>query len=522
MREWTKLLGCLTAGAMAFAAMPSCRDRQDSVRSDLEAAGYQLTSADWFRAIRANDVPALKKFIAGGFAPDSKDDSGDSGLHAAAAAGARDSADFLLNKGLGIDGRGAAGRTPLMAAILGNQTTLVRWLIRQGADPRVKDDEGFTPLMIAVREGKSGSVAELAPHQRENLDAAILLAALLGQSQEIDTLTQYGASVYAKMEDGRTPLMVAAQNGHTDAVKLLLDLGSSRFSSDSAGKTASDLATEAGHAEIAELISREPLPEDFALETPAQVAEEMESFVDAAIAEAPAQVEQESPGGSAVAGTGKSAGTSTQPLRRAAATIEGATLSRAVSPTPDSAVVRSVNPSQATALPASSGSAGFPHPPLVMRHYREREIPVRVETVEGATATLSLGSLSKSGGRVVKLQAGDSIPGTRLEIIRVQRRMKDSKLNLGQAMEVSVVEVRDTSTQSTRKWISGVPAIGHDPVALVEDAASGQRYTATPGQRFKSEDGAEFIITDVRPNQLIIEDAATGAVQTIPLRGPRG
>jgi hypothetical protein len=100
--------------------------------------------------------------------------------------------------------------------------------------------------------------------------------------------------------------------------------------------------------------------------------------------------------------------------------------------------------------------------------------------------------------------------------------MDDSKLNLGQPMEVSVVEVRDSASGASREWISGVPVSAHDPVALVEDAATGQRYTATPGQRFKSADGAEFIVSDVRPNQIIIEDAATGAVQTIPLRGPRG
>jgi hypothetical protein len=57
---------------------------------------------------------------------------------------------------------------------------------------------------------------------------------------------------------------------------------------------------------------------------------------------------------------------------------------------------------------------------------------------------------------------------------------------------------------------------------LIEDSATGRRYTATPGQKFKSADGATFIISDVRPNQIVIEDTASGAVQTIPLRGPRG
>jgi hypothetical protein len=154
-----------------------------------------------------------------------------------------------------------------------------------------------------------------------------------------------------------------------------------------------------------------------------------------------------------------------------------------------------------------------------MRHYRERELPVEVSTVEKETATLAIRGSSR---REVKVRAGDIIPGSNLVVMRVQRRMEDSKLNLGQPMEVSVVEVRDNATGATRSLISGVPANAHDPLALVEDSSTGRRYTAKPGQRFKSKDGAEFIISDVRPNQIVIEEAASGATQTIPLRGPRG
>jgi ankyrin repeat protein len=524
MRMSPKLLWCLLAGALALAGTSSCRKPAEAVKSDLEQAGYSLTLADWFRATRGNDVPALKKFIAGGFAFESLDESGDSALHAATAAGAQDSADFLLDRGIPIDKPGALDRTPLMSAVLADQTAMVRWLLRQGADPRLKDQEGFSPLMLAVREGKPGSVAELTPYTRENLDAAILLAALVGQTDSIDTLTNYGASVYARMEDGRTPLMIAAENGHADAVKLLLDIGASRFSTDATGKTAADLATEAGHAEIAAIISREPTAEDLALESPEQVAKAMDAFVDAAIA--PGAPEDAAKPATTSTDTQASPTNPTPPV--SSRPIDGQTLSAAVAPSaiasnPGSPAAPN-EPADASAIPAASPTSPdtFALPPLVMRHYREREIPLQVRSVEGETATLALPAASGSPTHEVSVRAGEALPGTRLKVVRVQRRMENSKLNLGQAMEVSVVEVEDTTTQTRREWISGVPAIGHDPVALVEDAATGQRYTATPGQRFKSADGAEYIISDVRPSQLVIEDVATGAVQTIPLRGPRG
>jgi hypothetical protein len=85
-----------------------------------------------------------------------------------------------------------------------------------------------------------------------------------------------------------------------------------------------------------------------------------------------------------------------------------------------------------------------------------------------------------------------------------------------------VVEVRDDLTGTAREWMAGLPCSAHDPAALLEDSATGQRYTAVPGQRFKSEDGGEFQISEVRPSQIVIKDLNSGAVSTLSLRGPRG
>ncbi len=483
----------LIAGSLI--AFPSCKRRAEAVKSDLSEAGYHLTSEDWFRASRGNDVAALKKFVSAGYATDTRNAEGDSALHAAAAGGAQGSADFLLNHKLAIDVRGDSERTPLMAAVLADQTDTVRWLLHQGADPNLKDHEGFKPLMLAVREGKAGSVGELAAYDREDLDPALLLAALVGRVDVIDALTNFGASVYARMEDGRTPLMVAAENGHQEAVTLLLDLGAGRFTTDPDGKTAADLATAAGHADIAALISKQPLASEFALESTAEIAKSMDTFVDTAVAKS-------TPVGSPPKSTSVS-------KRATSVSIHGETLS--------SPVASTTPPGKAT---QAGGGDVFAMPPLVMRHYREKEIPVSIQSVQGETATLSIATGITR--RQMKVKAGDTIPGTNLVVVRMQRRMEDSKVNLGKPSEISVVEVRDSSSGKTREWISGFPAEAHDPIALVEDAGTGKRYIASPGQHFSGADGAEYLISDVRPNQMVIKDIASGAVRTIPLRGPRG
>lgn len=491
-----KSISSLAAAALTLALLPSCKQRGEAEKSDLSEAGYQLTAADWFRASQENDASALKKFTSAGFSVGTVDEAGDSALHAAAAAGAGGSADFLLNRGLSVDLRGALERTPLMAAVVADQTEMVRWLLRQGADPVLKDQEGFKPLMLAVREGSKGAVAELAPYNRGDLDPALLLAALLGRADVIDELTNYGASIYARMEDGRTPLMIAAENGHAEAVELLLDIGSSRFTVSSDGRTAAEFAWN--FPEIGALISRKPLADEMSLESRAELADTMAAFVDAAVVSR--ELDDSPADGPAATG-------SSLARRQPVSEIAGKTLSAPVAATFWRSTAAAPSPEV------------FPMPPLVMRHYREKEVPVSVKSVKGETATLTLAGAAPRG---VQVRRGESIPGSRLVVVRVLRRMEDSKVNPGAAAEISVVEVRDADSGTTREWIAGVPAKAHDPVALVEDEATGKRYLASPGQRFTGADGAEYLISDVRPNQMVIHEVSTGAVRTIPLRGPRG
>ncbi len=515
MKRLLKVPAKFAVIAIIFAGQTACKKPAQAVKTDLEEAGYQLTAEDWFRASRENDPAALKKFLSSGFKIDLNNPDGDSALHIAASAGAENSADLLLNRGLKIDQLGGAGRTPLMVAIMSDHTPMVRWLLRNGADPRAKDARGFVPLMLAVREGRSGAVAELAPYMRDRLDDALLLAALVGKADVIDSLTNYGASPYARMEDGRTPLMIAAENGHQEAVTLLLDVGASRYATTAEGLTAADLAVAAGHQEIGAIILRVPLPEELALEAPAHVAKMMDDFVDRAAegAEGKLFAAQEKV---ALSDVPVHDSPPYNPARRSVSRpIEGEVLS---SPIPG------VPPNKNSQLPTQAGGPSsqgdvFPMPPLVMRHYRERDVPIQLKSVQGETATLEiLGSKQPT----FNVHPGETIPGSNLTVVGVQRRMENSKFSQGRALEISVMDVRDSQTGVSREWISGVTSGAHDPVALVEDSATGKRYLAAPGQRFKAADGTAFIVTDVRPNQMVIEEAATGAVQTIPLRGPRG
>ncbi len=536
----------------------NCRKKSDAAAKEVGEAGYAMTAEGWFSAVRGNDVSVMKRMVDGGFDGKMKDSEGNGALHVAAASGAKEAGDYLLNRGFSVDEKGAGGTTPLMAAVMADKPEMVRWLLRQGADPQPKDDKGFMAIMLAVNEGDKTSVEELAPYHREELDAALLLASLVGKADVIDALTNYGASVYARMEDGRTPLMLAAQNGHKEAAGMLIDIGASRFATTESGDTAQSLAVAAGHTDLAEMIEKGFSGDVLALESDEEVAEAMDDYLggiqeepeepaddgtlaadgtladDGALADNGTLVENDGTGekmpwNKPVPGQGggafgalpdeadlagaprdfKPAGdpiSADQPAENAkltAITIEGAHIGK-----------RERSAAQGALTDETEDEL-----PLVMRHFRQRELPLEVKQVSGGVASLHIaGSPPKN----VEVKAGETIPGSSLSVIRVFSRTEHGKLNNGAPIEVGIVEVEDTRSGRKMEWVAGRPAEGHDPVALVEDAATGRRYLAKPGQKFTSEDGREFIVNDVRPGQVVIEETASGEVRTLRLRGPKG
>lgn len=67
-------------------------------------------------------------------------------------------------------------------------------LLKNGANPNVRENRGFTPLHAAA----------------ENGDVEMIHALIFA-----------GADLHAKSDDGRLPLDLAQTNGHKDAVKVL-------------------------------------------------------------------------------------------------------------------------------------------------------------------------------------------------------------------------------------------------------------------------------------------------------------
>lgn len=534
----------VTAGIMfVLVSVIGCRDKNEVLETEISEAGYEVSREGWFRAIETGDLAVLQKMVEAGFDAKTVDSDGQSGLHVAATFGSQEIADFLVNRGLRVDLLDLQGRTPLMSSVVADQTGMTRWFLRQGADPSLKDKEGYLPLMLAVSIGNAVAVEELAPYHREELDSALLLAALSGDTKMIDTLTNYGASVYAQMDDGRTALMLAAQNGHEEAAQLLIDIGASRFTMLENGETAQSLAEAGGHYGVADLIATGVSEASLALDSEETISEaflvSMEKVEDAAEGtfgdEVGSHLEvnvgaESSPELAEVTKSNLGLGSKETLVEdRSAgeevpiAMLENAEVrlfTGAEGPADGNVPVRGVTRGGGEDHPERIEKS---EPWLVMRQYRQRELPIQVKNVSGDAADLYFqGDRPEEQGGVVRVGPGERIPRSRLEVVRVFSRQEVGKLNDGAPVEVGVVVVEDTDSGNRAEWVSGRPASGHEPVALVEDGVTGRRYVAQRGQEFSAEDGRRFRVNDVRPTQLLIEEVATGRVRTLRLRGPQG
>ncbi|CAK7274964.1 hypothetical protein SEPCBS57363_006434 [Sporothrix epigloea] len=167
--------------------------------------------------------------------------------------------------------RARLGQTALFAACFRGHNTIVRLLLDHGADVRVRDKEGRTPLLYLASEKDKGKWTmdtlrllldhgHANPEVRDNIGRTPLLwAATNGSLQLVEALLNGSlggavADVSAANNRGRSALHLAAEANHEAMVRLLLKYKADPNATSDGGWTPLHNAVQNGHEAVVSLL----------------------------------------------------------------------------------------------------------------------------------------------------------------------------------------------------------------------------------------------------------------------------
>jgi uncharacterized protein len=239
----------------------------------LGAAGLASASEDspgeqFANAVESADLAAVKALVEGGHPVDTpipyveKDATP---LYKAAAEGRTEIVRYLIGHGANVNFRGSEwGHTPLSEAAGRGFDDVVDALLKAGADPKVKDRNGYTAFATAALGGQFDMAEALLKYSDVNGadsygNTLLMAATTTGEIEAIRWLVGKGADVdkVSQLEyGGRTALIDAAEVGQVESARTLLELGANPHLKMKDGSTALSHAMQATNSspELVEMI----------------------------------------------------------------------------------------------------------------------------------------------------------------------------------------------------------------------------------------------------------------------------
>ncbi|XP_034382459.1 ankyrin repeat domain-containing protein 16 isoform X2 [Cyclopterus lumpus] len=152
-------------------------------------------------------------------------------LHEAASMSHQACVSYLLREGATVDSLKKADWTPLMMACTRRNLGVVQELLCRGADPALKNKDGWNSFHIACREGDPLVVRHIlvaAPDvwrtASKTRRTALHTAAMHGREEVVQILLERcGYAPDCTDSCGVTPFMDAVRNGHVSVARLLLE-----------------------------------------------------------------------------------------------------------------------------------------------------------------------------------------------------------------------------------------------------------------------------------------------------------
>jgi len=141
-------------------------------------------------------------------------------------------AELLVRAGANVKVANRYGVTPLSLACTNGNDAMVGMLLKAGADANAALPGGETPLMTAARTGALAAVKTLLSHgatvdskDDRRGQTALMWAAAEGHADVVQALIDAGADYRIRLASGFTPLLFAVREGRIDVVRVLLKAG---------------------------------------------------------------------------------------------------------------------------------------------------------------------------------------------------------------------------------------------------------------------------------------------------------
>jgi len=190
-------------------------------------------------------------------------------LHYAVFHNRADIVNLLCDKGADLNIQNKHGLTPVLCAADKNFTSIVRTLVKTGANITITDNQGFSLLHKAVLSSNLDLVQFLLSFQNEEGELLLDInavseegftplhqASLHGNNKIIKLLLANGALVDCISRQKATPLHLAATKDHVRAAELLLEKGAFIDAQDRSQRTPLHYACLFGHTKTIRLLIR--------------------------------------------------------------------------------------------------------------------------------------------------------------------------------------------------------------------------------------------------------------------------